>query len=239
MHKTRSRLPILFVALLPQAVMAAQDPGSFIALKTSIGDVTMDNVSHDNTIGTGLIIGNDVDGQLEETTLDDYTAGIGLTVGRHLGAWTVEGELVWRYRTDWDLVAPTPSIATITNIFSNVETTTLMFNFLRRQTIGKKWRLEAGAGIGIVHNSIEAQYIERASSISPELSFKDDTQETDFSYNVFVGLVRPINHSWSVNIRYRYIDLGELKAGPFPERQGLIKGDHTSNELQLSFERTF
>jgi len=239
MHKTRNRLSILLVALLPQAVMAVQDPANFFAIKTSIGDVTMDNVNHDNTIGTGLIIGNDVDGQLKETTLDDYTAGIGLTFGRHLGAWTVEGELVWRYRTDWDLVAPTPSIATITNIFSNVETTTLMFNFLRRKTIGKNWSLEAGVGIGIVHNTIEAQYIERASNISPELSFKDDTQETDFSYNFFLGLVRPINQSWSVNIRYRYIDLGELKAGPFAERQGLIEGDHTSNELQLSFERAF
>ena len=218
----------------------ANDNVWFGAIKTSIGDTTIENISHNNTIGTGALIGGQIDGRIEDTTIDDYTAGFGFAVGRRFGNWSFEAEYVYRYRTDWDLVAPTPAIQTITNVFSNVETNTLMFNLIRRGVINKNWSWELGGGVGFVSNDIEADYIEReVPGVTPEMVFKDDTRERNFSYNLLVGVTRTFADKWNFNLRYRYIDLGELEAGPFPNRAARIDGDQTSTELQFSIERDF
>jgi len=217
---------------------AAGDGEWFGAAKVSLGDVTIDGVGQGGTIGTGQLINGQIDGRLEDTQTDDYTAGIAFAVGRRMGNWQVEAEYTWRYRTDWDVVAATDSIQTITNVFSNVETGSLMLNLARRGVISEHWSWEIGAGAGLVYNSVEATYIERAvPGIRDEMRFKDDSTESSFSYNAFVGVTRALRGPWTLNVRYRYIDLGELKAGPFPQRTARLSADHTSNELQFSLER--
>ncbi len=211
----------------------------FGAIKASIGDVEIDGISQTG-IGTGAPIGGWIDGQLEDTAFDDYTAGFGVSFGRRVGNWHLEAEFIYRYRTDWDLVAPTPSIQTITNVFSNVETNTLMLNLARRGVINQHWSWELGGGIGLVHNDIEGDYIEReVPGIAPERVFKDTRSDTEFSYNVFAGVTRALSGPWTLNIRYRYIDLGDLEIGPFPSRAARASGEHSSQELQFSLERTF
>lgn len=212
----------------------------FSAVKTSIGSVTIDNITHRNSIGTGARIGNDVDGQLEDTKFDDSAAGIGLAVGRRIGYWNISAEYVWRYRTDWDVVVTTPSIQTITNVFTNIETNTLVLNVARRGLINQHWSWEVGAGMGFVNNKLESEYIERAvPGITAEQKFRNTSSDTEFSYNVFAGITRDLGGPWTLNVRYRYIDLGAVEAGPFPQRQAKIYGDHSSQELQFSLELDF
>lgn len=219
-------------------VYAAGDAAWFAAAKVSLGDVTIDGVGHGGTIGTGALINGQLDGRLEDTETDDYTAGVAFAVGRRMGNWQVEAEYTWRYRTDWDVVATTDSIQAITNVFSNVETGSLMLNLARRGVISENWSWEIGAGAGLVYNSVEATYIERAvPGMRDEMRFKDDGTESSFSYNAFVGVTRALSGPWTLNIRYRYIDLGDLEAGPFPQRPARLSADHTSNELQFSLER--
>ena len=213
----------------------ADDSEWFVAGKVSLGEATMDSISQQG-IGTGQLIGGRIDGALEDTEIDDYTAGIGAAVGKRIGNWTLEGELIWRYRTDFDVAASTDSIQTITNVFSNVETTSLMFNIYRRGVINQHWSWEVGAGIGLVANDIDAEYLERATATQPQMSFKDNNNETDFVYNVGAGLVRELSGPFSLNIRYRYITLGELEAGPFPNRPGVVDADHASHEIQFALE---
>ena len=238
------RLPLKLIAtsiigMLTWTSAWAADVETFVALKTSLGAVTLDQMSHHRTIGTGLPIGNDIDGALDDTGIVDYTAGIGISVGKRWNYWTLEAELIWRYRTDWDLSAPTPSIQTITNVFSNVETTSFSINLLRRGPISQHWSWEIGAGIGLVRNAIKTEYIERATLTEPEFSTTDHAIATDFNYNILAGVVRSLGTAWSMNIRYRFIELGELSAGPFPNRTVRVSSDHSAHEMQLSFERKF
>ena len=230
---------VLFCMAPPSAFAQGSDTW-FAAAKASIGDASIDKITHNGTIGTGALIGGQIDGQLEDKTFDDYTAGLGFALGKRMGNWLVEAEYTYRYRTDWDVVARTHSIQTITNVFSNVETNTLMLNAARRGVINQHWSWELGVGIGLVSNDIDADYIEReVPGIRGEMVFNDDSGETDFSYSLFGGVTRDLGGPWTLNLRYRYIDLGELEAGPFPSRAGRVEGEHTSQELQLSLERDF
>ena len=234
------RMTAAVLLLLGQPAMAAQGDGEwFGAVKVSLGDVTIDSISTSG-IGNGSIINGQLDGALEDDAVDDWTAGMGIAFGRRFGYWNLEAEYIWRYRTDWDVVTATPSIQSITNIFSNVETNTLMINLARRGPISEHWSWEAGAGIGWVTNDIESDYIEReVPGVRAQMTFKDDDSTSDFSYSVFAGVTRELGGPWTLNVRARYIDLGELETGPFPSRPGRATADHQSMEVQISIERDF
>lgn len=212
----------------------------YAALKSSIGEVTIDQITHRGSVGTGTRIGNFIDGEIQDEKIYDYTGGIGFAIGKRVGNWSMSAEYVWRYRTDWDIVTPSPSIFTVTNVFANIETTSVLFNVARRGAITPYWSWELGAGIGFVVNKLETEYIERAApGISGELVFVDNGRHTDVSYNVFAGVTRELGGPWSLNVRYRYIELGELEAGPFNGRPANFFADHASQELQFSLECNF
>ena len=69
-----------------------------------------------------------------------------------------------------------------------------------------------------------------------EQRFSDDSSDTEFTYNVIAGVTRAMRGPWTFNLRYRYIDLGELEAGPFPQRAARVSADHMAHELQFAFE---
>lgn len=232
-------LAALILALLSTSAAADTDAEWFGAVKTSIGEVTIDSIRA-RGIGTGTIIDGMVDGAIEDDEVDDYTAGVGFAVGRRFGYWHIAAEYVWRYRTDWDIVAPTPSIQAVTNVFANVETSSLLLNLARRGPINEHWSWELGAGIGWVTNDIDAEFIEReVPGVRPEFKVKDSSSTSDFSYNVFGGVTRELGGPWTLNLRARYIDLGELESGPFPSRAVRTSADHESIEVQFSLERDF
>ena len=129
--------------------------------KIGVGEVSIENIRHDGTIGTGEIIGGELDGQIREGSVRDHPWGIGGSLVRRFGNWDVEAELMWRFRTDWDIAVATPSIQTITNVFTNIETTTLMFNVIRHGRINRRWSWEAGGGLGWVLTRMDSEYIER------------------------------------------------------------------------------
>ena len=235
-----TRLTAIALLCIPgvYAHSAEGDHRWYAAVKASLGDVTLSDIETRN-IGTGQLIGGIIDGQLEDDEIDDYTAGLGVAIGKRMGNWAIEGELVWRYRTDWDIVTSTPSIETITNVFSNVETTSLLVNAIRRGSLSRNWSWEVGAGIGVVTNNVESEYLERATLTNPQLQFKDDSRHTDFSYNILAGVTRGMSGPGTFNIRYRYIDLGDLETGPFPTRPGSASAEQTAHEIQFSLERDF
>ena len=103
----RSTSAILVVLTTLAGVAHADDGGWRAAFKVSLGEVVIDKMSHGGTIGTGAPLDGFIDGQLEDTRIDDYTAGIGASLARPFGAWTLEGELIWRYRTGQ---RPTPCL---------------------------------------------------------------------------------------------------------------------------------
>lgn len=227
----------LFVSLFA-AAGSANAEGWYLAVRVSIGLAQMENITHNGTIGTGMPFGTDFDGALAHEDIDDTTAGTGLGLGRRFGRWNIEVELMWRYRTDWDIAASTYSLQTITNVFTNVATSTLLLNATRHIPINANWAWEVGAGLGLVVNEQEGQYLERqVPGISPQLVIEDTTRSTDFSWNAIVGISRKLGNSWSIELRYRYIELGDLHVGPFDPRPGEVFTDHSSHEFLLSFKR--
>ncbi len=228
----------LLVALLVTLPNLANAEDWYLAGRLSTGLALLEDITHKGTIGTGAPVGNDFDGSLADGDIDDLTGGIGIALGRSTGNWDIEAEFIWRYRTDWDIAVRTYSLQAITNVFTNVATSTLLLNATRRIPINVHWSWEVGAGIGLVANDQEGKYIERGvPGITPQRVFKDETNSTDFSWNAILGVSRKLGESWALSLRYRYIDLGDLHIGPFPSRTGEVFADHTSHELMLSFER--
>ncbi|XOV84844.1 MAG: hypothetical protein ACFHXK_06910 [bacterium] len=208
----------------------------FVGVTGSIGEVDIDDISAN--IGTGVVIGGERDGQIEDTSLEDYTAGFGFSVGKRLGYWQLATQYIYRYRTDWDVVAATPAIQSITNIFTNVETHTLLINVARRGVITRHWSWELGGGLGYVHHRMDSEYIEReVPGVRGERVFKDQRRNGGFSYNLFAGLVRDLGRHWTLNLRTGYVDMAELKAGSFPERPVRLSADQRAVELQFTIER--
>lgn len=229
---------VLTLGFVPVMTTAAEENSSYLALRTSLGLNIFDNMSHNGTVGTGQQIGPFIDGRLDDDRIDDYTAGIGAAYGRDIGPWRLEAELIWRYRSDWDMVMPTPSIQAVTNSFTNVGSTTLMLNGARTGKLAGQWRWQAGVGIGVVYNQVEATFIEREGPNGrPELKLKDRSNHTDFSWNVFTGVSRPLGEKWLMHLQLRYIELGELEAGPFRGRDIHLSADHRAPEFQFSFGR--
>ena len=242
-QKLRSTLTFLILFLLLAFATIkptlADDSQWFAAAKLSLGLVNITDISHGGTIGTGLPTGNFIDGQIQDRETDDYTAGIGGSVGKRWGNWTLEAEYIYRYRSDWDIAAPTPSIATVTNVFNDVETHTLLINLLRRGVINQHWSWEVGAGVGAINHRIESSLIERATATVPENRFSDDEAQLDFTYNLLVGVTRELKGPWTLNLRYRYIDFGDLEAGPYPLRTAQVSAQSDAHEIQFALERAF
>ncbi len=209
----------------------------YTGIETSVGRMFMDDNTHGGSIGTGQTIGGIVDGALVETDVYDWSNGLAATIGIETGPWRLELEGIWRYRSDWDLSVITPSICTVTNVFTNLGTTTLMANGMRRGSLGANWSWETGAGIGILRKKLDAEYIERAQSrAQPDLVFESNKTAHDFAWQVFAGLAWQFGDNWALHSRYRFIDLGDLEAGSFPGRAAEVSGDLASHELTLGFQ---
>ena len=237
---------LLVLSNVPRLAHAADSHQWTVGLIVSAGAATIADTDDHDSIGTGDVIAGVVDGQpvdivdgrLEDEEFDLPVAAIGLTVGRRIGQWNLQLETLWRYRTDWNLTAPTPSIRTVTNVVSNVETASWLVNVSRIGQINRYWSWQLGAGVGVVTNKLESLYIEREEpGVSPERVFADDNSSTDLCWNLLAGVRFDFSGPWSFNVNYRYIDLGDLDAGPFPSRNAKVSGKHLSHEMLLSMQR--
>ena len=226
------RLAGLVLLLLTAPAMA--DLRWYMSAKTSIASQRLENSNHNGTIGNGSLFDGEPDGRLAFTGIEDETAGIGLALGRDLGWLKVEGELIWRYRTDWDLRARTHSIGTVTNVFSNISTTTLMLNVSRQQPISPRWSWEVGLGAGVAYNRVDSRLIERRDG-APVLEHADTG--TQFAWGAHTGLSRRIDDRWRFSVSYRYLDMGDVEAGPFVNAASHVQASHVAHELQLSLLR--
>ena len=234
------RLVVLMVLCALAGSGFASDSGWQVTAVISAGRANIDHITDHDTIGTGQVIVGLVDGQIAESSTHDTVAGIGIALGRSIGAWNLELETMWRYRTDWDLTVPTPSIRTLTNVFTNIETTSILLNAVRERPLSGPWSYELGVGLGLVWKRTDSSYIERDEpSINfLEQIFDDKNSELDFAWNLIAGVKRELTGPWSLGFRYRYVDLGRLNVGPYPSRNSRVSGDHASHELLIAISRS-
>lgn len=188
-------------------------------------------------VGTGQIVEGQLDGQIRDDRIDDVVAGISVGLERSWKNYVIGGDLSFRYRADWDLTAPTPSIQSVTNVFSNVQTTNAVLY------AGRTWqfsgnRISLGGGVGVVLNRVDSEYIEReVPGIRAEQRFEAQAYLTEFSWIAFAKWSYPISQSWDIGLGYRYSDLGSVRTDDFVQRPGRFQARHTSHDLVLSFAR--
>lgn len=233
----RNIFTLLLILACPAAL--ADDINWIVSGRLTAGYAYMDNSSHGGTLGTGTRIGNFVDGELTDRNVDDATNGIGIALGRQFGNWRVESELTWRYRSDWDLSAPSPAINTVTNLFTNFSTTSLLFSGIYEGRLGQHWTWEAGAGAGVAMKVMDGEFIERGVQTDGTDFVANDTRaRLDLAWQALIGVSRRLGDHWTANLRYRYADLGELRIGPYPQRPAHLHADLSLHELVLGFDRS-
>ncbi|MCR9276665.1 MAG: porin family protein [Pseudomonadaceae bacterium] len=211
---------------------------AFFSPRVTLGFATIDNITSKGSIGTGEQIGAFTDGQIRERNIDDITAGFGAAWGWRFDEWQIDLEGIWRYRTDWDVAIPSPSIRTVTNIFSDVQTTSLMLNLSRRVDLSPRWQAEVTAGFGVALNRIDSSYIERERpGEQPEQTFRSGRNEIDTAWTAGVSFSRAISERWRARFGYRFIELGDLRAGSWSPRAGRLYAEHNAQEVVFSIER--
>ena len=232
-------LVIVLTTVLPGKVAAAEAEQNWsLYLEPFYGTAIIDQIDGQG-LGTGELIDGFIDGRLREGRLDDGVAGIGLRVEREFAKWHLGLALSWRYRTDWDLTAPTPSIQSITNVFSDVETRSATLELGRHWWRGNN-RLAIDAGAGLVRNRIESEFLEReVPGVRGELRFEAKETPRDFAWNITLSWHRKLNDRWQLGVRYRYSNLGDFSTGDFVERAGEFTARHRSHDVILSFGRRF
>lgn len=190
-------------------------------------------------IGTGETIDGIVDGNLREGRLDDGVAGLAIRIEREFSHWNTGLNLTWRYRTDWDLTSRTPSIQSITNIFSDVQTSNASI-FVGRHWYRGKHRFAIDAGIGLVRNRIESEYLEReVPGVRGQLRFEAQTTRTEFAWDATLSWHRKLNPQWQIGARYRFASLGEFQTGEFTGRPAELSARHRSHDVLVSIGRRF
>ncbi len=230
-------LALLCVLISTHLSAPAFAADAFFSPRVTLGFARIDNITSKGTIGTGEQIGRFTDGRIRESKVEDITAGVGAAWGWRFDAWQIDLEGIWRYRTDWDVAIPSPSIQTVTNIFSDVQTTSLMLNLSRRIDLSPKWQAEITAGFGVAMNRINSSYIERATATGPEVTFRSGRSEIDTAWTAGASLSRSIAERWRARCGYRFIELGDLRAGSWSPRRGRLYAEHNAQEIVFSIER--
>lgn len=213
---------------------------AFFSPRVTLGFARIDKITSKGSIGTGEQIGGFTDGRIKEAKVEDVTAGLGAAWGWRFDTWQIDLEAIWRYRTDWDVAIPSPSIRTVTNIFSDVQTTSLMLNLSRRIDLNPRWQAEITAGFGVALNRIDSSYIERERvGVQPEVTFRSGRNEIDTAWTAGASLSRSIGARWRARLGYRFIELGDLRAGSWSPRAGRLYAEHDAQEIVFSIERQF
>lgn len=210
----------------------------FTAGTLSIGAADLHNSSSRGTLGTGQVIGDFVDGRLKNSQEVDVAAGIGASIGFTRAHWSLEAEVLWRVRTDWDLSAPSPSIRTVTNIQTNISNATLLLNLSRRWGSAQTWQWQLGGGLGVAFNRFKTDYKEREiPGEREEIEITADRRSQHLAWNLSASASRNLGKRWRGRIRYQYLDLGNIEAGPFVGRDVKVFSRHSTHELQLTLIR--
>ena len=225
---------LLALTLLCISPLTQAEVRWYFSTKTALAEHQLSDSDHGGSIGNGQIVSGELDGTLAATYQEDPTASAGIAIARQSANWLIEGELAWRYRTDWDLRARTHSLNAVTNTFANIATTTLMANLLRHGQLTDRWGWQLGAGVGLAYIDISSELVERADNGRREQTSYDSVEP---AWSVMAGLRRDIGRAWALNFRYRYIDLGAVETGRFPLSGATVQANHAAHELQFSLER--
>ncbi len=191
-------------------------------------------------IGTGTLINGQLDGAIPDQAAWDSSAGAGLMLGWRRGAYTLSGEFNWHFRSDWDLSVPTPSLQTVTNVFTNIERSSWLGGIERRWPIAERWQLAMGVRAGVGTNRFRTDYKERAVTVGgPAVIIKRSSRTGQFNWGVDLSVSRRVGKRWEYGLQYRYFDAGNMRIRPLPDRSIQFQTRLTEHLLRFTLRYRF
>lgn len=119
-----------------------------------------------------------------------------------------------------------------------IENQTFMANVLVDIEAG--WRLKPflGAGLGLSWNEGEAFQMTSSGTNSERINHTSQ----NIAWSLIAGAAYPFAEGWSLDLRYRYLDAGEVQFGPTmldSTNQAQLNGDYAFHEIGFGFRYQF
>ncbi|MFK7916032.1 MAG: hypothetical protein AB8B93_19120 [Pseudomonadales bacterium] len=194
---------------------AAADSHWHLAATLMGGATRIGPTPYRGQIGTGVLINGTRDGAFPVRAEWDSGAGAALELSYNRGRLRFTGAFSWQFRNDWDLAAPTPSLATVTNVFTNVERAGYLMGVHYRWPISRRWQLELGVGAGLINHKLRTDYKVRAvPGLRPAQLQKSSGSERNRGLFAQSGLSYHFNPRLQGAIHYRYLNSGAISIMP-------------------------
>jgi opacity protein-like surface antigen len=221
-------LVITVVSIIPHAVMASVDlSGYYGAFKVLHAQQTADNMETSSRPGIGrFVAGDDKDRAYNASVALGYQYGNG---------WRTEGEYVFKKNAEY-----TSGSTTFAGSFNHhhVAAQRLMLNAYRDYPLGHDFSVYATLGLGV------AKVKSSGWQGTTARDYASNTQ-TNLAYAVGAGLAYSPIEQVTVDLGYRYIDMGDVESGynNFANGRGLrdeqMKAHLVSSEISLGVRYLF
>lgn len=165
---------------------------------------------------------------------NDAVAGVGVIAGfRWAGIpLRTEVEASYRFRFDFDARDSGPPATTYE---SNVATISVLLNALLEWRNDSDFTPFIGGTVGWARNSSDTTRID----VPSQARTSEKTDSDNLAWGGLAGVGWQFAESWSAELAYRYIDMGEVGAGSFAAGDGIEADHYVSHEALLSFSYRF
>lgn len=238
--RLRALLPTLLLSLCSVASAHAACGQWQVGPALSVGGTRIGKTPDRGQIGTGVLIDGRRDGALPQEPVWDSSAAAGVELSCQQGHWRLGASFNWHFRNDWDLSVPTPSIATVTNVFTNIERAVYLLNASYVVPLGRAWQLELKAGAGVAASKLRTDYKERlVPGARPAFIRKSSDSERGFAWAMGMGLARQLNPHWQMAVHYQFLDTGAVHIRPVADRGTRFRTNINDHQLRFSLRYSF
>lgn len=215
---------LILLGMAGETAMARDRTGDYLVFRGIGGYSLVDDVAE--TSGGTLQIRNDA----------DIVGGMGIAAGFD---WAQKGmpirtelEYHYRFRMDFDTRVTGGTAAGFENqLKTQVALANIFYDF---KPLGG-FKPYLGAGIGWARNTSEVDRVPLAGTAKEE---REDSKD-NFSWSLMAGAMYRISDGWQFEVGYRFIDLGEVKSGPFLDGTVMTADSYVSHDLILGLVYRF
>ncbi|CAN0545632.1 unnamed protein product [Laminaria digitata] len=173
-------------------------------------------------------------GTLEVRNDSDEVGSLGVVIGYN---WAKKGvpirsEIEYHHRARFDFDTRDTTAAGYENQLS---THVVIVNAYYDYQLNDRWAIFAGGGIGWSQNISDVDRVPLSGGAKAEL----ETTTNNFTWNAALGVIWSFAHSWDLELRYRYIDLGEVESGPHIDGNTITAESYTSHDFILGITYRF
>jgi opacity protein-like surface antigen len=177
-----------------------------------------------------------VDGVPTAKNDTDQVGGGGFAIGYD---WRGKGlpmrseiEYVYRFRFDFDTRV---NGGTDSDFEMNISTHSVMLNVYYDYVMSGSFTPYVGVGLGWSRNSSEGIQ----NKLDGNARQDNDHEEDNFAWSLMLGVNWDFAQNWRFKMGYRFIHLGDIESGQFPDGGVVGAEDYTSHDVTLGITYRF